>query len=354
MIIKKGRIMLKTKIKDLLKGYSINQSAIQSIANMTVIPIVSDIEYTPIADISNIRIKCDIMYNEIEFENISEDIGILLQGYTIFSYQKAQDRTIPYAHLIKSKMSKRIPANCVQRSQCGLFNEKKLKQEEFRILPTTLRAKALMRSTYTDASTSALWDDLNRFSPETNIDEKGLFSFYNKFRSQLNEFVASFEPVDKQLGSIVLINDKVAAFDIVPNYKNWLLIYRPLIRDSYASEAIRAIQNKKIKSLVSVIDDNEVTDIFSLEKAYKKSTEDFYKKISDIIEQNIELEVSYKTLDTVLDLNLVKIKSQQFIGCAVLHGQHIIYLSLVAKSLSDKAIEDFEKIDKYSDKEFEI
>jgi len=346
--------MNKIKIKDLLKGYSIGKSAIQNIANMTVVPIISEVEYTPIADISNIRIKRDIMYNEIEFENISDNIGILLQGYTIFSYQKAQDRTIPYAHLIKSKMSKRIPANCVQRSQCGLLNEKKLKQEDFRILPTTLRAKALMHSTYTDASTSALWDDLNQFSPETNVDEKGLFSFYIKFKNQLNEFIASFEPVDKQLGSIVLINDRIAAFDIVPNYKNWLLVYRPLIRDSYAAEAIRAIQNKKIKSLISVIDDKEVTTILSLENAYKKNTQDFYKRISDIIEMNIELEVSYKTLDTVADLNLVKIKSQQYIGCAVFHGQHIIYLSLVSKSLQDKAIEDFEKIDKYSDKEFEI
>lgn len=346
--------MLKTKIKDLLKGYSVNTSGIQNIANMTVIPIISDIEYTPIADISNIKIKRDIMYNEIEFENISDTIGILLQGYTVFSYQKAQDRTIPYAHLIKSKMSKRIPANCVQRSQCGLLNEKKLKQEDFRILPTTLRARALMRSTYTKAETSALWEDLNQFSPETNVDEKGLFSFYIKFRTQLNEFVASFEPVDKQLGSIVLINDQIAAFDIVPNYKNWLLIYRSLIRDSYAAEAIRAIQNKKIKSLISIIDDKEIVDIFTLEKAYKKNIEDFYKKINDIVEANIELEVNYKTLDQIADLNLVKIKSQQYIGCAVFHGQHVVYLSLVAKSLQDKAIEDFEKIDKYSDKEFEI
>jgi len=346
--------MLKTKIKDLLKGYSINSSAIQSMANMTVVPIVSDTEYTPIADISNIRIKRDIMYNEIEFENISDNIGILLQGYTIFSYQKAQDRTIPYAHLIKSKISKRIPANCVQRSQCGLLSEKKLKQEEFRILPTTLRAKALMHSTYTKAETNALWEDLNQFSPETNIDEKGLFSFYIKFKTQLNEFVASFEPVDRQLGSIVLINDQIAAFDIVPNYKNWLFIYRPLIRDSYAAEAIRAIQNKKIKSLASIIDDKEIIDVISLENAYKKGMQDFYKKINDIVETNIELEVNYKTLDQVADLNLVKIKSQQFIGCAVFHGQHVIYLSLVAKSLQEKAIEDFEKIDKYSDKEFEI
>lgn len=346
--------MLKIKIKDLFKGYSIEKSGIQNIANMTVIPIVSDIEFTPIADISNIRIKRDIQYNKIEFENISENIGILLQGYTIFSYQKAQDRTIPYAHLIKSKMSKRIPANCVQQSQCGLLNEKKLRQEEFKILPTTLRARALMHSTFTNAKTSALWDDLDHFNPGIDTRRDGLISFYNKFKTQLNEFVASFEPVDNQLGSIVLINDQIAAFDVVPNYKNWLLIYRSLIRDSYATEAIRVIQNKKIKSLISVIDDENITDIFSLEKAYKKSTNEFYKRINDIVEQNIELEVDYKTLDQIADLNLVKIKSQQYIGCAVFHGQHVIYLSLVAKSLSDKAIEDFEKIDKYSDKEFEI
>jgi hypothetical protein len=346
--------MNKTKIKDLLKGYSINQTAIQSIANMTVVPIVSDTEYSPIADISNIKIKRDIMYNEIEFENIADNIGILLQGYTIFSYQKAQDRTIPYAHLIKSRMSKRIPANCVQQSQCGLLNEKKLRQEEFRILPTTLRARALIHSTFTEAETSALWDDLDHFSPGIDTRRDGLISFYNKFKIQLDEFVASFEPVNKQLGSIVLINDQIAAFDIVPNYKNWLFIYRSLIRDSYAAEAIRAIQNKKIKSLISIIDEKEVTSIFNLEQAYKKSTESFYKKINDIIEQNIELEVNYKALDQIADLNLVKIKSQQFIGCAVFHGQHIIYLSLVAKSLSDKTIEDFEKIDKYSDKEFEV
>lgn len=348
--------MEKTTIKDLLKGYKINDTGIQNMANMIVIPLISDTEYTPIANFLDVRLAQDRMYNELEFENRSDDIGILLHGYTIMSDQKAQDRTVPYPHLVKGKSHARVPANCIEPGQGGLLNTNSIKPEDFKILPPSLRALSLQKSTFKSGETSALWDSLDSWTKGIDLRAKGLVSFYTKFKQQLDEFVASFEPVEKQLGSIVIVNSEVVAFDIVPKYESWLQIFRPLIRDSYGAEAYRLIQNKQIESLIDILTDKNIDSVSDLNKAFDSNTEKFLDRIKDIVNRNIELEVSYSALQQMNDLHLVKFESPTLIGCGVFHGDHIVYLSLVNRDIMKKKekITDFKKTEIYSNNQFNI
>jgi uncharacterized protein YfbU (UPF0304 family) len=162
--------------------------------------------------------------------------------------------------------------------------------------------------------------------------------------------------VKNQLGSIVILNDEVVAFDIVPHYESWLQIFRPLIRDSYGAEAYRLIQNRQIKTLVEVLDAKKVANMQDLEKEFDNNTEKFFDKIKDIVDANTTLEVEYSTLQEMNDLHLVKFSSNGLIGCGVFHGDHVVYLSLVSKEIMKKhdKIKDFQKTDLYSSDRFTI
>lgn len=345
------------KIQELLKGYKVDRSGTQNAANMIVVPLTSDTEYTPIADFSNINLNRDVAYGELEFRNDADDIGILLQGYTLITSQHAQDRTVPYARLIKGKSTEHVAANCVQAHQCGLIDVSRLKADDIKILPPSLRAIAMIKANPKSNSSGdfgALWGNLATWANKIDLKDGGLVLFYTKFKEQLDQFVASFEPVEKQLGAITILNDEVVAIDIVPKYSTWLQIFRPLIRDSYGAEAMRLIQNGQIKSLISLFDDKKVEDVNDLEKEFNKNTEKFFDSISDIVKQNTELEVEYKTLQEMGDLNLVKFESQGMIGCGVFHGDHVVYLSLVSKDIMKKKekVSDFKSTGVYSNNRF--
>ena len=71
-------------------------------------------------------------YSALEFHNSSGNIGIVLQGWTMIdSKQAAQDRTVPYAQLIKAGKNRLTPANCIQANQNGHFNCSKIDQDNF-------------------------------------------------------------------------------------------------------------------------------------------------------------------------------------------------------------------------------
>ncbi len=252
------------KINELLKGYKVDHSGIQNITNMTCIPLISETEYTPIADFTSVNLNRDVAYGELEFKNDADDIGILLQGYTLITDQHAQDRTVPYARLIKGKSTIHVAANCVQAHQCGLIDISRLKASDIKILPPSLRAMAMIKGEPHSTKSQgfgALWDNLATWADKIDLKEDGLIAFYTKFKEQLDQFVASFESVKNQLGAITILNNDVVAIDIVPKYNTWLQIFRPLIRDSYGAEAMRLIQNGQLKSLDSILDDTKVDDM---------------------------------------------------------------------------------------------
>lgn len=343
-------------IRDLLKGYAVDRSSIQNVGIMTVIPLIADQEYTPIASLTDIYLNRDIEYNRLSFGNSSDEIGILLQGYTIISKQKAQDRTIPYPHLIKGKSRCDVPANCIQPGQCGHFDQTKLHSNDFKVLPPSLRALAMQKSTFGTGETGALWDSLSSWVRDLNLREQGLVSFYEKFAQQLDEFVASFEPVNKQLGAITILNKEIIAIDIVPKYDSWLQIFRPLIRDSYGAEACRLIQNKQIESLVELFDTTRIESASDLEKSFNIHTEAFLDKIKEIVDKTIALEATYKMLQEMNDLTLVQFKSNDFLGCGVYHDDHIVYLSLVSTNIMKRKekISDLKQNKDYSNRSFEV
>lgn len=347
------------QIRELLKGYRVDRENIQSAGNMTVVPIVSDTEFTNVANIHEIVFKNDPSYGTLEFKNNSGDIGIVLQGWTMIdNKQNAQDRAIPYAHLIKAANAKLVPANCIQASQGGHFQKETTKDEDFMIMPPSLRGIALKSASnsYQSSDYSALWGPLGKWVKGVNCESGGLTNFYSKFEDRLDQFVAQFEPVEKQLGAIVLINGEVVAIDLMPRYDTWKKSWRPLIRDSYGAEAIRMTENQGATITHSAMEAQGIKSIDDLEKAFDDMVDDFYVSIVGIVNTVSQLSLAFRTLEQIDELTMLKFDNEQFIGQGVLHGdKHFVYLSLV--SASAKPIQQRKKFQSlrnqpYSDNDF--
>jgi hypothetical protein len=345
------------QIQELLRGYVVDKSNIQSVGNMTVIPIISDVEFTNVADINDVKLKRDVTYNTLEFSNQSGQIGIIVQGWMMIEpNQKAQDRTVPHAQLIRAANSKAVPANCVQRTQGGLFDVGKLNQDNFMVLPPSLRGIALKKSSYTSSNVGDLWEDLGRWINGVDCNTNGLQIFYSQFEDKLDQFVAQFEPVEKQLGAIVIINGMIVAIDILPKYNSWKQCWRALIRNSYGAEAVRIATNHGSVDLSPKFDMTSIKSIDDLINVYEASKNSFYNQIQNLIGASAQLSLIYKELERMGELTMLKFENEQFVGQGVLHGSnHFIYLSLLnTKGKPTQTINQFTSLrrEPYTDSSF--
>jgi hypothetical protein len=343
------------QIQEILNGYIVDRKNIQSVGNMTVIPIISEVEFTNVADVNDVTLKKDHHYNRLEFSNASGNIGIVMQGWTIMTEQAAQDRTLPYAHLIKAANSKLIPANCIQSRQGGLHNVAAFEQENFMILPPSLRSIAFKKSTIREAETGALWESLHTWVNGIDCKADGLKHFYSKFESKLNEFVAQFEPVDNQLGAIVLINNEVISIDIVPKYDTWKKMWKTIIRDSYGSEALRIIENEGANIDTPSIQTSKIKSFADLKTNYKKMKSDFYDDLQGKFGKIAQTNIGQQLLEKVDELTNIKFECTDFIGQGIMHGNsHFIYVSLVRSNMIGKKTEKMKSLrnDPYSNSTF--
>jgi len=345
------------QIQSLLKGYRVDRNNMQTVGNMSMIPIVSDVEFTNVANANDVALMRDPTYNQLEFKNSSGNIAIVLHGWTLIdNNQKAQDRTVPYAHLIKAANAKLVPANCVQSTQAGTFNVSRVDQDSFMILPPSLRGIALKKSTFGNAETGALWDSLHKWSNTVDCKQQGLTAFYSRFQDKLDEFVAQFEPVRFQLGSIVLINGEVVAIDLMPKYSSWNYVWRALIRDSYGAEALRIKDTVGAQVDNPVMDTGNIRSFSSLSTAYKKMKNTHYDNLQNAFGAVAQLSVGLKKQEAIDELTLLKIENDQFLGQGVLHGSdHFVYLSLVSsKAQVKRNKQPFKSLrrDPYTDSDF--
>ena len=350
------------KMQEMLKGYKPDLDSVQVAGNMVVIPLVSEQEFTnAVGEVNEVRLRRDIDYGSMEFENQSGRIGILMQGATIITRQSAQDRTIPRATILKGKGTERVHAFCVQSSQGGYMDASGIKDEfedaPFQILPPTLRRDALMESAGGKSGYSRLWKSLERYSGTFHgvRSSSHLHHIYDRYKDSLDHFVAQFEPVPNQLGAIVLIDGAVVAVDIVPTYDSWKKVWRTLIRDSYGVEAVRTQAQEHGGGVVFnyALKEEEVTDLDSLEAEMHRAVSDLVNAIRQQWAKVSDESVVQQVEKTIEGVRLLKVKTGAFMGQAVVHDEHVVYMSLVPEGSTRENKPKFERKSKtYSNDDF--
>src|SRR5262249_44520767 len=118
-------------------------------------------------------------------------------------------------------------------------------KHEMLILPASLRTTALSIRHVRDFR--KLWESIQEFNKGFGIVQLGghLESFLKAFQRELDEFVAEFEVVPRQIGAIVLVGGEIAGVERAPSAAFWKAVWNPLIRVCYGSLAIKVARERK-------------------------------------------------------------------------------------------------------------
>lgn len=314
-------------LRDYLAGFEPKQP--QIVGNMAVIPLVnSEREFSGIAGAENVKLKSDPDYGLLELMPLEDELTIVPNGYTIITKEKAQDRTVPAVHVLQK--NKTVQAFCVQSSQSGHMSPNNNEQQSIHLLPLAIRHHA--HTVYKNKKDiGALWGKLGEMNRELGVGGDYLVSFFNRFEKDLDQFVAQFEPIPKQRGAIVLINNRVVGIDIMPSPQTFLKIWEMLIRDCYGAEAIRQQKDADVTPISKL---SEVNSINQLLDAVNKMAEEekkwAYGIVKAVLDQDemLEKESSIKTKQFGT-LSVKKMITDELEGQAILDKDgHAVYLSL--------------------------
>lgn len=224
-------------IQDVMKGLTPGDT--QTVGNMTVIPLISDIIDNTIASPKVLEMETQgygtvVVYNT----GTDDESGLTISpvGNMIITRQAAQNHTLPDMKIIKK--GKRLSfanAACIQETQGGY-----IRRDKYRImlLPLALREDAL--KTRKEHNHGKLWNPIRRFNQSLGLRNIGHMEYFIKnYKKEMDAFVAQFEVVPNQVGAIILIDGEVVGIERCPNYHFFKTMWKPLIRECYGSMSIQ-------------------------------------------------------------------------------------------------------------------
>lgn len=317
----------KIRLTDVLHGCT--PGRIQSVGYMQVIPLVSNLSDERF--VSPVEGEADVFttdYGTIGFRNTTDRVMIVPchAGYVV--KQAAQDHAMGHAGLVCANRERKYDtAACLQQSQGGYIRRGAY---QMLILPYALRERALeLRN---EKSYSKLWDAIGAFNRDLGIQGGGHLEFFLKhFRKELDEFVAEFECVPRQIGAIVLVDDQVVGVERAPSHAYWQSVWPCLIRECYGSLAIRIAQLKREHdaaptSRVSLPDGLETLDDLDAAIAEIAAAEDERAKAA--VRGLFDCELALSQDESTAGLQIETVESERFTGQVIRDGKRIVYASL--------------------------
>ena len=228
-------------VETILKGTGLGP--MQSVGQMQVIPLVDttgavDERFSP----PELEVGTH-GYGSVALRNANDKPTIVPYGAGWVVKQRAQDHAIGSGAFLKAGEHRILAhAMCIQQSQPGLIAKAK---HALTILPAQLRAKALALR-HVDQY-SKLWEHITKFNTELGMGSvANLVTFLTTFEKQLDEFVAEFELVPRQVGAIVLVAGEIVGVERSPSTAYFAAIWEPLVRVCYGSLSVLAGKSRSV------------------------------------------------------------------------------------------------------------
>ena len=318
----------KITIREILKGTTVGR--MQSVGYLQVIPLLSDFQEERFASPYEIEIETN-KYGSMVFHNPTDKLSIIPShaGYVV--KEKAQDHAMAHAGVVEKKKGRTYDtAMCIQQSQGGHITRGKHK---LLILPFSLREAALAKRK--QKNYNKLWGDISTFNANVGAQNHGHLEFFlKKFKTELNEFVAEFESVPKQVGAIILLDGEVIGVERTPSTSYWNAVWPALIRECYGSLAIEYqywFGEKKTLPKGRVLMPESVETLPELRKALldaEAATEEMAKaKVRSLLEDPFKRQKE----ETVSRLTIETLEHQQFTGQIIHEEERILYASMIVR-----------------------
>lgn len=319
-------------VEAILNGTSFGQT--QSAGQMEVIPILddgaaSDNEWAP--PISRVSVS---NYGTVRARNAdSERPTIMPMGSGFISPEAVQDHAVLSAKFIGAGKTREITGQCcIQQSQPGLMQESDEKQRMV-ILPAPLRIRAL--SLRKETEYSRMWQHITTFNQSMGlrVNAGNVADYLQAFDKELNEFVAEFEVVPRQIGAVVLIHGQVVGVERTPNTEFFQSLFAPLIRGCYGALAIKAARllGNKRPPTRTTLDVREKT-LAGLAIALRAARAESERLVTDRVEavKKTPLLLSGAADEKLSNAELLTVANTTLAGQIVVKGSNMPYVSLVA------------------------
>jgi len=314
-------------ITEILRGCE--PGRMQQCGYMSVIPLVSELVDDRFG--SPLKVMASTSnYGTLIVDNPNDYPTILPFGAGYISKQHAQNHAAMKAVLLGKKGRKTITtAACIQESQGGTMAKG---THHMTILPYPIKEQAL--KVKDEQRYDKLWPAISKFNTSLGLQSMGHLEFYlEKFKDELNEFVAEFETVPNQVGAIVLINGEVVGIEKAPNYTYWAAVWTPLIRECYGSMALAYSKSKgsstpapKTRVPLKSVGINSIEDIAVALKSARIKEDTIVK---DTIRNFITKKFHQEQEEKSGDLTVETLTGSQFKGQIVRDESAILYASLI-------------------------
>ncbi|UCF22859.1 MAG: hypothetical protein JSV72_18500 [Ralstonia sp.] len=307
---------------------------IQSVGYMQVIPLVGDLDddrfVSPVEGDARVSTSS---YGTLIFENASEVLLLVPchAGYVV--KRAAQDHAMAHAAVVERHKTRSFDtAMCIQQTQGGLIASDRY---QMMILPFALRERAL--EVRKQRSYDRLWSAISAFNTDLGLSTSGHLEFFLKrFRRELDEFVAEFECVPKQVGAIVLVGDQVVGVERAPSHAYWQSVWPSLIRECYGSLAIQVAHREgetpPPRTRVPLSED--VGSLDELEEAIADVAAEEERRTKELVRALLGVPFS-TTVDTTIEgLTIETLEKGDFVGQVVRDGERVAYASILASKRS--------------------
>ena len=316
-------------IQEMLRGLEPDHA--QTVGNMTVIPLISEIVDDSVIGPEALELETR-GYGKVVAFNVgtAEGKGLTISplGNLIMTSKRAQNHVVPNMRLVRQGQRVVMDnAACVQETQGGLIPRGKHK---LMLLPIALREDAL--DTRRVRSHNKLWGAIRKFNQTLGLKNMGhLEYFVNQFAKELDEFVAQFEVVPRQVGAIILVSGEVVGIERFPNYPYFKEMWAPLIRECYGSMSIQAAKagGMVVPRNRVPLSEKGVTDLAGIKSALKRAkrleADETRKMVNGFIKTRFKVKREEKAAGLVLET----MANPQFKGQLVRKGAVPLMFSLV-------------------------
>lgn len=325
-------------IRDLLRGCEAGYP--QTVGYMSVVPLLSDLVYDQFTVPSKTQTATHT-YGTLEVKNpLRDGIAILPFGSAVLTKQAAQNHATSSAIPVRAGGSAvDTAAACIQDSQGGII---RMAEHQLSILPWLL--KEPMFKVRNTKAYNKLWPSIKEFNETLGLPIRGHLEFYlEHFKKELDQFIAEFEIVHRQVGAVILMNGEVVGVERAPNYPYWKDVWTPLIRECYGSLVLQYRRKygdnpappkiRKPLSLRPKVDLDAIAD--ALEAAQRKEADAARDVVRSFIDEQFATKVE-NIGSKIKGLKVESLSNKQFKGQVVRDGDAAVYVSLFVNSLWKK------------------
>jgi len=245
----------------------------QSVDEMTVVPLIGDLR-GKVAQPEALRFTRTTNYGRMEFRNTDKDDPAIIPANMMVRGKSAQDHAMSGSGVVLAASDRLFEnACCVEQTQGGLLGSQSI---DIDVLPAELRKALLDPRKRDDPEYGKLWGSiktwLRKFKHISSVSRAHIRDFFDNknYKEALEEFAAEFEPVDRQIGALILFNGIPVGLEIMPSAQHWEAYWKWLIRGCYGSQLINMKESGELSRSTMILPnipdnatDEQVKDIMT-------------------------------------------------------------------------------------------